>query len=72
MKNYETIRKIKREILKRQVMMLKRRDLHTVAELDNGDGISEAQFVLAILERIGVLDHRNDISPWIEVSIYRS
>jgi hypothetical protein len=69
-KNYETIRKIKREILKRQGMLLKRRDLQTVADLDNGEGVCEADFVLAVLERTGVLDHKNDISPWVEVRIY--
>lgn len=67
-----TIRKVKLAILQKEEILLKRRELQFLVDLDKGDGVSEEQFVLAILEHIGVLNRDKDILPWVEVSKYTS
>jgi hypothetical protein len=39
--------------------------LEFLAQLDGGDGISEHEFVLAILLHEGVLDRGRDVEPWL-------
>lgn len=68
-KNYETLRKIKRAILQKEDVLIKRRELQFLADLDKGEGISEEQFILAILQHIGTVDREKDVMPWVEVRI---
>jgi hypothetical protein len=46
---------------------LKRRELEFMMQLDKGGGVTQAEFILAILEQQGVIDPRKDIAPWREV-----
>jgi hypothetical protein len=51
-------------------MSLQAKDLRFLVELDeNGEGISEEKFILAILKHIGKIDHDQDVKPWLEVSV---
>lgn len=65
-KNYETLRKIKRSLMQKEDVLLRRREMQFLADLDKGDGISEEQFIIAILTHIGTVNREKDILPWIE------
>jgi hypothetical protein len=58
----------KKQVRKLQDKLKKRQDLEFLAELDRGDGVKEADFILAVLEHIGTLNRERDISPWKKVS----
>lgn len=46
----------------------KLKNMDFITDLDaDGQGVSESQFVLAILKHIGTLDKISDIDPWIKV-----
>jgi hypothetical protein len=49
----------------------KRRELEFMMQLDQGSGVTQAEFILAILEQQGVIDPRKDIAPWREVRTSR-
>ena len=46
----------------------KRQSLEFMADMDRGQGVTRAEFLLAILEQQGVIDAKRDIEPWDEVS----
>lgn len=47
-----------------QELLARRRDLGFIADLDQGNGVTEGTFILAILEHLGTLDFDKDIKPW--------
>lgn len=49
-------------------LLLKRQNLDFIIKLDKGQGITEHQFVLAILEHLGTIDYEEHVLPWKEVS----
>jgi hypothetical protein len=51
---------------------LKRRELEFMMRLDTGSGVTQAEFILAILEQQGIIDARKDIGPWKEVTDHPS
>lgn len=59
----------KKQIRKLQEKLKKRQDLNFLAELDRGDGVKEADFILAVLEHIGTVSRERDILPWKKVSL---
>jgi hypothetical protein len=56
---------------KRQGKMLavaeRKQMLGQIEQLDQGDGVGEAEFVLAVLEQLGTIDRARDIEPWVKV-----
>lgn len=52
----------------KQAKAQKRMTLDFMLNMDaEGEGVSSAEFVLAILEHGGVIDKEKDITPWLEV-----
>lgn len=51
-------------------LLERRKDLGFIADLDQGNGVAEGTFILAILEHLGTLDFEKDIKPWKDVSLY--
>jgi hypothetical protein len=47
--------------------MARKRELNFIAELDRGQGITEGQFIFAILEHLGTIDFDKDVKPWKDV-----
>lgn len=45
----------------------KRMTLEFMLKMDSGKGITEAEFVLAILEHEGIISKETHIKPWAEV-----
>ncbi len=66
--NFSILNEEKKQLLKMEEMMEKRRDLGFIAHLDKGQGISESQFILAVLEHLGTISREKDIKPWKAVS----
>ncbi|RYH30395.1 hypothetical protein EON65_05365 [archaeon] len=60
------LREKEREIVRLEEVIEKRRDLSFVTQLDEGQGVSKEQFVLALLVHFGIVDKQRDVQPWIE------
>ena len=45
----------------------KRQNFEFLVNMDTGNGLTQAEFVLAILEQQGVVDRERDVMPWVEV-----
>lgn len=60
----------KRQILQVSEMLMRNKDGgNFLSELDQeGQGISESDFVLGVLLKLGVVDEEQDLSPWRSVS----
>jgi hypothetical protein len=65
--NFQMIKSEEKYLKTVQKMKLKMKDLSFLSNLDSGDGISEEQFVLAMLSHLGTVKFDRDIQPWIEV-----
>ncbi len=67
---------VERKLLRKvEDVLVKKQHLDFIAELSGLDGrggkqggITEAEFVLAILEHLGTVDRKKDIAPWIQVN----
>lgn len=59
----------KKKMQKLQAKLEKQQDLEFLADLDYGEGITESEFILAILEHLGTLSKERDIMPWKQVII---
>lgn len=60
------IREEQRELALLEEITVKKKDLAFISELDQGQGVSEGQFILAVLEHLGTLNFDKDIKPWRE------
>mgnify|MGYP005992162939 CR=1 FL=1 len=47
----------------------KRQNFEFLMNMDTGNGLTQAEFVLAILEQQGVVDRERDVMPWVEVGM---
>ena len=68
--NFAAARRKRKQIFKFSGMLQKKRDLDVLMELDKGDGVTESEFVLAVLEHIGVIDSVQHVAPWKEVFLF--
>eukprot|EP01031_Cornospumella_fuschlensis_P025913 gene25913-31296_t len=64
--NVARLREKEREIIRLEEIIEKRKDLSFVSELDDGQGVSKEQFVLALLLHCGIIDKQKDVQPWME------
>jgi hypothetical protein len=64
------LREEKKQVQKLQERLKKQKDMSFLMKLDKGNGVSQAEFILASLEHIGILDRQCDIEPWITVSSF--
>lgn len=62
------LRAQRRQLDKIEKTKLRAKDLHFLVGMDQGDGVTEDQFILAILKHLGKVDQENDIDPWLMVS----
>jgi hypothetical protein len=65
--NFTAARRKRKQIFKFSGILQKKRDLDVLMELDKGDGVTESEFILAVLEHIGVIDSMQHVAPWKEV-----
>lgn len=56
-----------KQLKKEEDILAKKQDMGFLAKLDKGKGITEGQFVLAVLEHLGTIDYEKDVKPWQEV-----
>lgn len=63
------VRAERKQLKRFEDMMIKRQEMTFLSELDSGKGVTEPEFILAILEHLGVLNQEKDIKPWIEVRL---
>lgn len=67
--NMSEARLKRKRILKVSEMLLKNKDLAFLTQVDDeGRGISEAEFVLSVLIKLGIIDEDQDVSQWRSVS----
>lgn len=66
---YQVLREEKKEVKRLQERLQRQKDMSFLMKLDKGNGVSQAEFILASLDHIGVLDRQRDIEPWITVSV---
>lgn len=67
--NMNEARLKRQQILKVSEMLLRNKDVNFLTELDvEGQGVTESEFVLSILLKLGVIDEEQDISQWRSVS----
>ena len=59
----------RKRLRKAETIAEKKMTLEQIKMLDTGHGVPRDTFLLAVLERIGVLDRERDIEPWIKVDI---
>ncbi len=63
--NMNEARAKKQQILKVSEMLLRNKDISFLNELDvEGDGISESEFVLSILVKLGAVEEDQDLAQW--------
>lgn len=56
------------QLKKDEEVLLKKKNMAFIADLDKGKGVTEGQFILAVLEHLGTVDYEKDVKPWQEVS----
>ena len=62
------LRAQKKQLSKIEKMKLKEKDLFFLEGLDvAGNGITQEQFILSILQHLGKVDFDTDIEPWMKV-----
>jgi hypothetical protein len=66
--NLNEARTKRKQILKISEMLLLKKDVNFLLDLDRGEGINESDFILAILQHLEIIDDEQDISPWRMVS----
>lgn len=69
--NFNLIQEEVKQLKKEQEILEKKKNMGFIAELDKGKGVTEHQFILAVLEHLGTLDYEKDVLPWKEVSFCR-
>ena len=57
----------RKRLRKAEAIAEKKMTLEQIKMLDTGHGVPRDTFILAVLERIGVLDRERDLEPWIKV-----
>lgn len=67
--NYFVITRHRELIAHKQDVLQRQLELHFLADMNEGRGVNKYEFVLAVLEHIGTLDHNKDIAPWLKVSL---
>lgn len=67
---FAAIREEQKQLHNTAEILNKRKDLGFIAELDKGDGVREEQFILAVLDHVGLLNFEKDVKPWQEVIWY--
>jgi hypothetical protein len=67
-KNFHLLRAQKKQLDRIEQMTLRSKDLHFLVGMDQGEGITEEQFVLAILRHLEIIDPEIHIDPWVKVS----
>lgn len=68
---YELIRH-RCALSQRKDMLQLQQNLHFLVDMNEGCGVNKGEFILAILEHIGTLDHDKDILPWLKVRFFIS
>jgi hypothetical protein len=54
------------QLKKDEEVLLKKKNMAFIADLDKGKGVTEGQFILAVLEHLGTVDYEKDVKPWQE------
>lgn len=52
---------------KEEEILARKQEMGFIADLDKGNGVTEGQFILAVLEHLGTLNFEKDVKPWQEV-----
>ncbi len=65
--NFQLLQAEKKNIEKFKKKLEKQGDLTFLCALDNGNGLTQPEFVLALLEHLGTIDYKKDVKPLIEV-----
>lgn len=65
--NLTTIQKEKKYLQKALAVAERKQTLDQLKLLDTGKGVPRDTFILAVLERLGVINHDLDIEPWLQV-----
>ena len=66
--NYQMIKAEEKQLYAVNELHSKMRDVGFLSTLDiDGNGITEEQFVLAMLTHLGTVDFDKDVKPWTEV-----
>lgn len=61
------LRAQKKQLDKIEKTKLRAKDLHFLVGMDKGNGLTEEQFVLAILKHLGTINYETDVEPWLMV-----
>lgn len=59
----------KDQLEKIKEILIKKTNLEFLKNINDGKGVNEAEFVLAILAHLGTIDNERDVDPWIAVSV---
>lgn len=51
---------------KLEKMMIKRKNMQFLEDLDRGDGLTKDTFIIALLLHFGTLDEARDVKPWAD------
>lgn len=60
-----------KQLKKEEDLLVKKQNMAFISELDKGKGVTEGQFILAVLEHLGTLNYEKDVKQWQEVSFVR-
>eukprot|EP01039_Chlorochromonas_danica_P008307 gene8307-9158_t len=64
--NLQVLRAKRKQMHKMESMLMKRKELSFLLDLDKGPGVARDEFVLALLLHFGSIDYENDVLPWVE------
>lgn len=64
--NLQMLRAKRKQMHKLEAMIQKRKDLRFLLDMDTGDGVTEDQFILALLLHFGNVEYQADVQPWVE------
>ena len=65
--NLQVMKSGEESLTEEEVRISKRKTLEFMKDMDRGNGVTQSEFLLAILEHEGVIDRARNITPWIEV-----
>eukprot|EP01033_Poteriospumella_lacustris_P008673 gene8674-6238_t len=55
-----------KQMEKEEEILARKQEMGFIADLDKGNGVTEGQFILAVLEHLGTLNYEKDVKPWQE------
>lgn len=67
--NLTTIQKEKKYLEKALAFAERKQTLDRLKLMDTGKGVPRDTFILAVLEQLGVINHDQDIEPWLQVRL---